>query len=547
MFEKMSRLAIAFNFCISFGIFFGILTSCSHQEKVKNLATDSSAILTPQSFEWRSYNNDLTSQRFSPLADINTSNVAHLKQICNYDLGEKTMFESGPIVVDKILYVTTLTNTYALDASNCSLIWKHHSDKDPGKSGLGNNRGAAYADGKIFRGLNAGYIIALDAKTGKVLWQTKIINNTRGESLPAAPVVSQGLVYIGNAGGDNAGVRGRMMAFDINDGHKVWSFDLVPMKGPGSDTWPKSNTKFPRSGGATWVSYSVDEGQGLLYVPVGNAAPDFDIAARPGKNLYTNSVVILDAKTGALKKYYQLTPNDFHDWDISTAPVLIKTKGGKNLVIEAAKDGLMHAVDLDTDQIMFNTPFATRENTKTPLSKKPVRFCPGTTGAAVWNGPSYHPKFNALFMNGSDICNTLQLSPRGSKAVIGNPYTGAIDKEPFGKPDPSDKWKGWVTSIDADSGEVNWKYQAATPLPGAITATAGGLVFSGDLHGKLFALDAKNGKLLFENNLDTPIGGGIISYKVEGKQYIAVAAGLNSPHNWGALGKTGKVFIFGLL
>jgi alcohol dehydrogenase (cytochrome c) len=214
----------------------------------------------------------------------------------------------------------------------------------------------------------------------------------KGETIPAAPIAWNGMVFIGQAGGDNKGVRGRMMAFNQADGKQVWSFDLVPVTGEGADTWPPETPENPRTGGATWTSYTLDAATGSLYVPVGNAAPDFDIKARPGLNLYTNSIVVLDAKTGAFREYYQLTPNDFHDWDVASAPAVIKTSGGKNLVVGAGKDGILHAVDPAQKKEIYKTPVTTIENVDTPFTAdKTTHFCPGVQGGVEWNGPAFHP------------------------------------------------------------------------------------------------------------------------------------------------------------
>ncbi len=246
--------------------------------------------------DWPGYNRTLDGQRYSPVTQINTQNVGTLRQVCVADLGENGNFQSGIVVANNTLYATTDANTYAYDPATCQLKWKH-SYSQPTPEGLRVNRGVAYADGKVFRGINTGNLLAIDANTGQQLWESKMAEPTKGESIPAAPIVWNGMVFIGQAGGDNKGVRGRMLAFNAADGKQLWSFDLVPMQGQGSDTWPPETPDNPRTGGATWTSYTLDPATGLLYVPAGNAAPDFYIEKRPGLNLYTNSVVILDAKT----------------------------------------------------------------------------------------------------------------------------------------------------------------------------------------------------------------------------------------------------------
>jgi alcohol dehydrogenase (cytochrome c) len=496
--------------------------------------------------DWPGYNRTLTSERYSPLNQITTENVANLKQVCAFDVGEGGNFQSGIVVAGGTLYVTTDANTLAIDPATCQQKWKHHYEK-PTPEGLRVNRGVAFADGKVFRGINAGYLMALDANTGQVLWESKMADPQKGESIPAAPIAWNGMVFIGQAGGDNKGVRGRMMAFNQTDGKQVWSFDLVPLNGQGADTWPPETPENPRTGGATWTSYTLDPATGSLYVPVGNAAPDFDIKARPGLNLYTNSVVLLDAKTGAFQEYYQLTPNDFHDWDVSSPPALIKTTGGKNLMVAGGKDGIVHAIDPSQKKEIYKTPVTTIENADTPLSAdKETHFCPGVQGGVEWNGPAFHPASNLIFVNSIDWCYTLKLFPENSKGEAGKPFTGGTSKdEPFGKVDPKEKWKGYVTAINADDGIVKWKYESPTPMIAGITTTGGGLVFTADLNGDALAFNAADGKVLWKQNTGAPVGGGVITYLAGGKQYIAVATGITSK-SWQTKAGNAKVVVYGL-
>jgi alcohol dehydrogenase (cytochrome c) len=496
--------------------------------------------------DWPGYNRTLDSQRYSPLNQINAQNVASLKQVCTFDLGEASNFQSGPVVAANAMYVTTETQTIALDPATCAVKWKVQFDK-PAAEGLRVNRGAAYADGKLFRGYNDGSIVALDAATGQKLWATKIADPAKGESVPAAPIAWNGMVFIGQAGGDNKGVRGRMMAVNAADGKQMWSFDLVPLEGPGSETWPPNDPEQPRTGGATWTSYTLDPATGQLYVPVGNAAPDFDIKARPGLNLYTNSIVILDAKTGAFKEHYQITPNDFHDWDVAAAPALIKTTGGKNLIVAAGKDGIVHAVDPAQKAEIYKTPVTTIENADVPLSEeKETHFCPGVQGGVEWNGPSFSPAANMIFTNSIDWCYSLKLFPEQLKGKPAAPFTGGTDAdEPFGRVDPKEKWKGYVTALNADDGSVKWKYQSPTPMVAGITSTAGGLVFTGDLNGTVMAFNAADGTQLWKADTRMPVGGGVISYLANNKQYIAVAAGITS-QSWQTKGTNATVVVFGL-
>ncbi len=292
--------------------------------------------------DWPSYNKTLTSERYSQLDQINRKNVSKLKVLCTYDTGQYTSFETGPIMVNGALIGTTEHDIFSLDPANCHENWRTHEDYKPA-SLLAVNRGAAYLDGLLFRGTEDGRVLAYDFKTGKRVWETTIADPKIGESTPAAPIAWNGLVFIGNAGGDNKGVKGRMYALDAKTGKIVWEFYLVPKtegdptRGPQGatpldmTTW-KNAPGTPITGGATWTSYTLDPVTGELYIPGGNPAPDFAIGPREGENLYSGSVVVLDAKIGAYKRDFKLVPKDWHDWDVSTAPALIQTEGGKKLL-----------------------------------------------------------------------------------------------------------------------------------------------------------------------------------------------------------------------
>ena len=287
--------------------------------------------------DWAAYNKTLTGQRYSDLTDINASNVSGLQVLCTYDTGVRASFESGLIEVGGVLYGTTEMDTFALDPSTCEQKWRVHESYTPA-SPLHVNRGAAYLDGRLFRGTQDGRVLAYDAANGKLRWAAQIADPTHGETVPAAPLAWRGMVFAGNAGGDNKGVKGRMYALDAVSGRVLWTFYMVPEH---QDAGPQlgwyNPPDVPITGGATWTTYTLDPVTGLLYVPGGNAAPDFDASLREGDNLYTGAVVVLDAGTGAYRTHYAVTPGDYHDWDESTAPALVTTQSGKQLMAVAAK------------------------------------------------------------------------------------------------------------------------------------------------------------------------------------------------------------------
>jgi alcohol dehydrogenase (cytochrome c) len=488
--------------------------------------------------EWPSYNRTLTSERFVPLDQINKTNVGQLKQVCVYDLGQQTEFETGPLVIGDTLYGTSEMDLFAIDANTCQEKWRTHEDIPIRSPHFAVNRGAAYLDAKLFRGTQTGFVFAYDATNGKKLWEQKIIN-LQGETVPAAPIAWNGLVFIGNAGGDLKGGKGRIYALDANTGKIVWETYLVPASPDAPDvktarqynnvtvpTWKNKSNEVPISGGATWTSYTLDAQKGLLYVPGGNPAPDYAKGVRPGSNLFAGSVVVLDAKTGALKRFFSLVPQDFHDWDVSATPVLLTTKKGVHLLADAGKNGLLYGIDLNSGKRLYETAITTRSNMTAPLTKQGTRFCPGSGGGTEWNGPAYDPQNNLIFDGTVDRCTLVKLAEDSKieRVAVGRPWTGGDDDaNPFGLGD--DHWAGWLNATDADTGKIKWRFKAPGPVLSGITPTQGGVVFAGDMNGNAYAFDADTGKLLWQQKFDGAVGGGLISYAVGGKQRIAVISG----------------------
>jgi len=508
------------------------------------------------SADWPSYNRTLTSERYVPLDEITAANVSKLRVACSYDLGIDTSFQMGPIVVGRTLYGTSEKETFAIDAATCAQQWRVKEDVPD--SMLKVNRGIAYLDGRLFRGLQDGRVIAYDARDGRKAWEVRIADAGKGESVPAAPIAWNGMVFIGQAGGDNKGVKGRMYALDAATGKQLWETWLVPREEERtSPTTPEAKIAAPTwrndpdvaiTGGATWTSYTLDPDEGLLYVPGGNPAPDFVKGMRPGHNLFANSVVVLDARTGAYRKHFEIAPEDFHDWDVSTAPALLRTRGGRALLASAPKDGLLHGFDMASGAHVFQTPVTRRENVDTPLSAKTTRFCPGTQGGSEWNGPAYSPQTNLLYTGSVDWCVSVRIADpkKVASVALGQPWSGSADeKNLFGEFDPKSQWGGWVHATDADTGAIRWKFRTPAPVLAGVTPTAGGVLFTADMDANAYALDANDGRVLWQTKLDGAAGGGVISYGVDGTQYVAFVAGTNSPI-WPVEKKSAKVVVFAL-
>ena len=505
--------------------------------------------------DWPGYNRTLAGDRYSPLAEINASNVGSLRTICGYTLPEVTSLQTGPIVVNGTMFFTTDTISYAIDASTCAEKWRtvRHSETP---SGLGVNRGFAYMDGRLFRGTSDVHAIALDAADGHVVWDRVLDVKGPGVSVPMAPVAANGLVYIGNAGGDITAITGHVYALDARDGHVVWKFDVVPSAGPARSTW--ENPRLPISGGGFWTSFTLDAPNGILYVPAGNPAPDFDAELRRGDNLYTNSVIALSSRSGRLLAYNQLVKRDAHDWDVDSPPTLVTTRSGRAIVASANKDGQLSILDrsrvthgptpLDPTSVLpvlSRTATTTRLNVDVPLSRDhSTRFCPGIQGGNEWNGAAYSPQTNALYVGAVDWCANIQLK-RDTINIPTSGYWFGAETPGAQIQDPPAQARGWLTSFDAENGSVRWKYQAPRPILAAVTPTAGGVVFTADMGGQVYAFDAATGRVLWQTNSMQSTGGGIVTYIAGGRQLVGVASGMKSPI-WPGGSTQSRILVLGL-
>jgi alcohol dehydrogenase (cytochrome c) len=511
---------------------------------------------------WPSYNRTLTSQRYSPLSEINTQTVRGLKVLCSYETHLRESFETGPLVIDGALIGTTAADIFSIDPSNCKENWRTHEDYDSSNP-LTVNRGAAYLGGRLFRGALDGRVLAYDFKTGKRLWATTIADPKAGELVDAATIAWNGLVFIGSTLGDLKGVKGRVYALAADSGRIVWETYLVP-KAPSDPTRGPQGTMpasaiaswrnapdVPISGGGNWTSYTLDPATGRLYVPVGNPSPDFVKSLREGANLYTNTVVVLDAKTGAYIHHFPVAPADWHDWDVTNAPSINVTRGGKQLLSFAPKNGFLYGFDLATNELLYRSPVTRIENADAPLSTdKDTRFCPGSSGGGEWNGAAYDPQNNFVLTGQVEWCTTVRLEPdKKVKAIakgriwMGNSAVNPLDV--LGGNDPHSQWAGWLYATDADSGHWKWRLKTNYPILSGVTPTGGGIVFFGDMGGNFWVVNASNGQRLWGQKLEGAIGGGVVTYTAGGSQKVAVAVGLTSIF-WPTEQATAKIVILGL-
>ncbi|MDE2403789.1 MAG: PQQ-binding-like beta-propeller repeat protein [Sphingomonadales bacterium] len=481
---------------------------------------DDADLAAPPDGEWLLYNRTLTGQRFSPLAQITVANAKDLVPQCLFQPGEQGAFQTAPLVRGRTLWFTTLWNTFAIDAATCRKLWEHRYpvDRNPNWAA---NRGLALYRGKLLRVTPNGHLLALDAQTGKQLWDVWMVSKRKGYWLSAAPVAYKGLVYMGTAGAD-WGANGFVAAFDVETGRQVWRFDLIPTgKQPGAETWGKGAD---RGGGSFWSTFAIDAARGQLLVPVGNPAPDFRPELRPGANLFTNSVVALDAATGKLAWYVQQVPHDTHDWDTAAAPMIYRA-GNRDMLAVANKGGWLYLYDRATRRLLAQREISPHLNVDVPLNEAGVRHCPGTLGGAEWNGAAFSPAAGALYVNSVHWCSTTQQAPHQS--IAGGPY---FDGTPA--MDPTSEARGYLRAFSAADGAPLWVREFPAPMVAAITPTAGGVLFTGGLDGHFLTLDAMTGRTLYDFDTGGAIAGAPSTYLVDGRQYVAVPSGNSSRTVW---------------
>jgi alcohol dehydrogenase (cytochrome c) len=489
---------------------------------------------------WLYASKDYAGQRFVDLSQISPRNAGQLRAACIYRSNNAGATQTNPLVYKGVMYLTIDKATVAIDAATCRERWTYNWEQK-GSILSPANRGVALKDGRVVRGTADGYLIAVDMANGTLLWSQKIADAKSSQYLSMPPLIYEDLVIYGPAGAD-WGAKNWIGAFKLATGEQVWRFNLIPDDGePGADSWKDPKAR-EHGGGSLWTPLSLDVAKGVLYVPVGNPSPDFYPDVRPGTNLYTNSAVALDVKTGKLLWYKQFGPNDANDRDLSqVSPLFSATVKGKprNLLTVSGKDGLLRMLDRDSHDVLYELPITTR----TDFDKVPivggVHGCPGLLGGMEWNGPAYSPATKTLYVASVDWCGTFTKSDKAPEFTENAHYYGGAVT-----PDPRDQAKGWLQAIDATTGKLRWRQQWPTPLVAGITATSGGVLFTGDLNNDFLAIDASNGKTLYRFNTGGSVGGGVISYEINGKQYVATTSGVVSGFFGGS--GTSAVIVFAL-
>ena len=511
--------------------------------------------------DWPSYNKTLTSERYSQLSEINTKNVGKLKVLCTYDVDQFAAFESGLIMVDNALIGTTEFDIFSLNPATCAENWRTHEDYPPAL--LPANRGAAYLDGMLFRGTQDGRVLAYDFKTGKRIWETTIADPKRGESVPSAPIAWDGLVFVGNAGGDFKGGKGHMFALDAKTGKIVWEFFLVPkvegdaVRGPLGAT-PLDSIDLEKCAGHTHqrrrdldVLHARPENRAALRPRRQSGARLRDRRARGRQFLSPTRSSCSTPRPETTRIISRLCRRTGTTGTSPTRPILIQTMGGKQLMAVAPKDGYLYGFDLATNSLLYRVPVTRVEDVAEAFSPgKDVHFCPGSVGGAEWNSPAYDPQTNLILVGEVDWCDTVtsQSVDELRSVAIGQPWVGMATWNPFdmfGEGPTEGHWAGWVYAVDADTGVWKWRLKSNYPIVGGMTPTAGGVVFFGDVGGNFYALDAANGQKLWGQDLGGAIGGGVITYTANGAQKVAVAAGFTNLA-WPTKIVTAKIVVLGL-
>jgi alcohol dehydrogenase (cytochrome c) len=486
---------------------------------------------TPE--RWLTYSGSYDSHRFSSLSQINSSNVKALRLLWmrQYTTAEKSI-EASPLVVDGYMFVTAPPNRVeALDSKTGALLWSYdHTLPQHIFVCCGYvNRGLAVLGQTLFLGTLDAHLVALDIRTGHVAWDVEIADHSAGFSITGAPLAVKGLVVTGVAGGD-FGVRGFVVARDAKTGKEAWRFNAIPEPGQlAAETW-KGNA-WKTGGAPTWLTGSYDPSTNLIYWPTGNPSPSWDGDAHAGDNLYTNSLLALDADRGTLRWHFQFTPHDEYDWDATEIPILLDADNNQkhnHLVAQANRNGFFYLLDRETGQYLKATPFAKQTwadaidangrpvvNSAAHPTPGGTPLYPGVGGATNWQSPSYSPVTRLLYVTGLDRGGTF--------------YKGHADYhkgELFlgGFFEFSDSGEGFVRALDPLTGEVRWDYRNPAFDGGGLLSTAGGVVF-GSYQGNFYALDAETGRELWRVATGGRVVASPVTFSSNGAQMVTIAAG----------------------
>ena len=490
--------------------------------------------------EWPMYSGSYNGWRHAPAAEITPANVAQLSMrwVKQFDINDPNI-EATPLVIDGTIFTTTDPgHVFALDAKTGATIWEYRRSIPSGlQVAFQVNRGLAAQGSTLFFGSLDGYLVAINANDGKVIWQTLVASPSDGYSITVAPLVVNRSVVVGIAGGE-FGVRGFLAAYDVSTGQQQWKFNTIPGPGEaGHETW--GNDAWKSGGGGTWITGSYDAATDLLYWGVGNPSPSFSGDVRPGDNLFTDSVIALHAATGKLAWYFQFTPHDEEDRDSAQTPVLadLLIKGvARKVICWPNRNGFYYVLDRVTGEFLAGTPFVKvtwaigLTPTGRPILSNVARvsaegrsISPGIDGGTNWQNPAFDPRLGSIFIPATESSSVFTKLPPNRVTHAANGFfvgSGSSQTEPSTRK---------VLALDAATGARKWEYLAPSGAASSnaisgLLSTEGGLVF-GAAGGNVFALDADTGRELWRRSLGGSTKSGPISFRVDGRQVVLVAAG----------------------
>jgi alcohol dehydrogenase (cytochrome c) len=508
-------------------------------------------VARPKPGSWPTYNGNENGNRFSPLDQINTATIGQLAPKWLFQIGAPRSeglpkrgvpswvgLEVTPVVVDGVMYVTSVNEAYALDARTGRQIWHYSRPRSQGLAGDaagGINRGVAVLGDRIFMVSDNAHLFALHRSTGQLLWDVEMAPAGQNYGSTSAPLVVNDLIIAGVSGGDE-GIRGFLDAYKVSTGEHVWRFWTVPSPGePGSQTWVGRDIEHGCA--ATWLTGTYDADANLLYWPTGNPCPDYNGDQRKGDNLYSSSILAIDPVTGKLRWYYQFSPHELHDWDATETPMLLDAEfhgSQRKLLVQANRNGFFYVLDRLTGKVLMAEPFVKKLTWASGIgsdgrpipspgsepTREGVRVCPSVGGAANWPSMSFNPKTGLFYLMATESCDIYTKSEQqwqaGQSFYGGGTHRSSADSD-----------GQFLRAIDLQTGKIAWELQqfGEAHTESGVLATAGGLVFYGDNGVALVAVDAKNGKPLWHFNTGQPWKASPMTYTVDGRQYIGVAAG----------------------
>ncbi len=529
-------------------LFLIVLIATSLQAQVSN---DRLLKSNQEPQNWLTYSGHYNAQRYSALSQITPENVKNLEQQWIFQARSLEKFEATPLVVDGIMYTVQAPNdVVALDAATGRIFWTYSwTPESAARPCCGRvNRGVAVLGDTLFMATIDARLIAIDAKNGRPLWNIQIAPPEKGYAMTLAPLVMKDKVIVGTAGGEY-GIRGFIAAYDVKTGKEAWKFYTIPGPGePGHETWPADSNAWEHGGASVWVTGSYDPDLNLTYWGIGNPGPDWNGDPRPGDNLYSCSVVALDVDTGKLKWYYQFSPHDEFDYDSTQVPVLadIQWQGSpRKVMLWANRNGFFYVLDRATGQFLLGKPFVEvnwasgfdakgrpqRVPGMTPNNQGTL-ILPGNQGGTNWYNPSFSPRTGLFYIPTWANYSSLYVKQE-QEFVEGRTYGGGGPRNTvpqgirttannFAK---EDEGYGAIRALDPHTGEMKWQFKMTDVTDAGILTTASNLLFSGGREGYFYALDARDGKLLWRANVGGRVISGPMTFSLNGRQYVAIAAG----------------------